>query len=144
MSIVTIAILSLCPMSCTTQNARTIDSIPFTVANNYFAIVDVDSISHYKITSEEEFNKLFNMAAHMGKDGTPTPIDFSKQYAIAVVLPTSNHQTDITDINISPKTDGTACFNYSIKTDSAEMSYSIRPMALVIIDKKYDIPIRFL
>ena len=37
-----------------------------------------------KITTEEEFNKLFGMATIMGKDGKPTAIDFTKQFVLGV------------------------------------------------------------
>lgn len=111
--------------------------VPFEVARNYFfknnsAILP----DNPQITTEEEFNKFFGMATTMGKDGKPTAIDFSKQFVIAVVLPVTDIETEINPVKVEEKGDS-LLYSYEIKKGEKQ-SYSIQPVSIIILDKKYE------
>ena len=59
------------------------NEVAFEVAKNYFFKNDHEIPASPKITTAEEFGKLFGMATTMGKDGKPTEIDFTKQFVLA-------------------------------------------------------------
>ena len=69
--------------------------IPYEIAHNYFVRNDVTALIPAKIVSLDEFERYFGVAAFMGKNGQPTPIDFEKQFAITTVLPETNHSTEL-------------------------------------------------
>ena len=71
------------------------NEVAFEVAKNYFFKNDQEIPASPKITTSEEFGKLFGMATTMGKDGKPTEIDFTKQFVLAIVLPVTNLATEI-------------------------------------------------
>src|SRR5690606_11717534 len=63
------------------------NAIPYVLAQNYFVknTIGEDRNGIYKIETQAAFDELFSPAASMGKDGKPTPIDFEKQYVIAII-----------------------------------------------------------
>lgn len=72
----------------------------------------------------------------MGKGGEATPIDFNQQFVIAVVLPETSVQTAIsTKMLIATKQKITLLYQVD---KGAKMSYTIRPIMLLVVDKKYD------
>jgi hypothetical protein len=89
-----------------------------------------------KIVSEEEFNKLFGMATTMGEDGKPTAIDFTKQFVLAIVLPETDFATEINPIKVEEKGD-TLLYTYNVMKGEKQ-TYSIQPVSIIIIDKKYE------
>lgn len=113
--------------------------IPFTVANRYFVSNEVkDGINVFpRITTREEYDKLFGMATVMGKNGAPTPIDFSKQYVIAVI-------DEITNKNVTLSAEKLTIRNNSItftfrKEVSGETPHTyFRHCLIIIVDKKYE------
>lgn len=113
-------------------------NVPYTVANNYFVNNNIgDTVPPVKVTSKEELEKYFGMATVMGKDGQPTPIDFSKQYVIAVARPVTNTLTVLKPKSLKRAKNGNVVFTYKVKT-KGKQSYSIRPLLMIIVDKKYD------
>ncbi len=110
--------------------------VAFEVAKNYFFKKDQKIPASPKITSEEQFNKLFGMAATMGKDGKPTPIDFSKQFVLAIVLPVTDIDTEIHPLKIEEKGDS-LFYTYDVKT-GGKQSYTIQPVSVIILDKQYE------
>ncbi|MNJ86365.1 hypothetical protein D3C87_38590 [compost metagenome] len=114
--------------------------IPYTVANRYFVNNSVKDggFVYPKITNQEEFEKLFGMAAVMGKDGRPTPIDFSKQFVIAVIDPVTRNSIELTAKSLTKK-ENTLTFTYSRKEEKvSNPSASFRYLLIVIVDKKYE------
>ena len=111
------------------------NKMAFEVAKNYFFKNNQEIPASPKITSEEEFTKLFGMATTMGEDGKPTPIDFTKQFVLAIVLPITNLSTEITPDRLEEQGD-TLFYFYNAKTGEAQ-SYSTQPISLIILDKKY-------
>ena len=111
------------------------NEVAFEVAKNYFFKNDQELPSSPKITTAEEFGKLFGMATTMGKEGKPTEIDFTKHFVLAIVLPVTNLATEINPTRIEEKGD-TLFYFYDAKVGEAQ-SYSIQPLSLIILEKKY-------
>lgn len=118
---------------CKTQQ-QNLSSIPFTEADRYFVRNDVDGRVPAKITKQSEFDSYFGQAAAMG--ALPTPIDFSKQFVIAVDMPDTNLTTTLSPKSLR-KADGHLVFSYSAKQGSAQ-SFTTHPLLLIIVDKKYE------
>lgn len=129
-------------VACTTNKATSAEKsvvsseVPFTVAEHYFFNKGQDIPVNPKITSEELFKQLFGMATVMGENGKPTKIDFSKQFVLAVVLPVTDINTEITPVKVEEKAD-TLFYHYDVKTGEKQ-SFSIQPLSIIILDKKYE------
>ncbi len=113
------------------------ESVPFTVADHYFVNNNVEQLPMGKIESQAEFERLFGMATVMGENGKPTPIDFSKEYIIAVSIPQTSFSTTIEPVSLQKTADGKIVFSYKVNKGE-KMSYSILPSLIVVVDKKYD------
>ncbi|MBQ1666784.1 MAG: pyridoxamine 5'-phosphate oxidase family protein [Prevotella sp.] len=129
-------------VACTANKATSAEKsvvsseVPFTVAEHYFFNKGQDIPVNPKITSEELFKQLFGMATVMGENGKPTEIDFSKQFVLAVVLPVTDINTEITPVKVEEKGD-TLFYHYDVKTGEKQ-SFSIQPLSIIILDKKYE------
>ena len=111
--------------------------VAFEVAKNYFVKNNAEALpASPKLTSEEEFGKLFGMATTMGEDGKPTAIDFNKQFAVAIVLPVTDVATEITPVKVEEKGDS-LFYTYEVTTGEKQ-SFSIQPASIIILDKKYE------
>lgn len=130
--------LVACTTNKTTSAKKSVVSseVPFTVAEHYFFNKGQDIPVNPKITSEELFKQLFGMATVMGENGKPTEIDFSKQFVLAVVLPVTDINTEITPVKVEEKGD-TLFYHYDVKTGEKQ-SFSIQPLSIIILDKKYE------
>ena len=129
-------------VACTANKATSAEKsvvsseVSFTVAEHYFFNKGQDIPVNPKITSEELFKQLFGMATVMGENGKPTEIDFSKQFVLAVVLPVTDINTEITPVKVEEKGD-TLFYHYDVKTGEKQ-SFSIQPLSIIILDKKYE------
>lgn len=111
--------------------------IPYEVAHNYFVRNDVTAPIPAKIGSQEEFERYFGMAAFMGKKGQPTPIDFETQYAITVVLPETNHSTELLAESLID--DGQKLtFIYHVDVAPEENTWTQVPVLLIFVDRQYE------
>lgn len=116
-------------------DSTTGQSVPYTVAENYFVNNSVkDSVPH-KITSKADFDKYFGMASTMGAGGQPTPIDFDKAYVIVVDHSTTRKKTEIIPVRLT-KSGTDIIFDYKI-TEGENMSFSIHPLLILIVDNQY-------
>ena len=111
--------------------------VPFVVAHNYFVRNDAIEPIPAKIVSLDEFEQYFGMAAFMGKKGQPTPIDFETQYAIAVVLPETNHSTELLAESLID--DGQKLtFIYHVDVAPEENTWTQVPVLLIFVDRQYE------
>ena len=111
--------------------------VPYIVAHNYFVRNDVTESVPAKIASQCEFEQYFGMAAFMGKNGQPTPIDFETQFAIAVVLPETNHCTELHAESLVD--DGQKLtFTYLVDVAPKENTWTQVPMLLIFVDRQYE------
>jgi hypothetical protein len=122
--------------SCATVQKDGGKPVDFTEAHHYFVRNDAPIPSNPITTTQEEFDKLYGCAAVMGNDGLPTPIDFSKQFTIGVILPITNDNTEIIPRKLQTTGD-TLTLHYSTKITERNMSWKMQPMSLIIVDKKH-------
>ena len=118
------------------ENHEDSSEVTFEVAKNYFFKNDQQIPASPKITTEEEFNKLFGMATVMGEDGKPTSIDFTKQFVLAIVLPVTDMATEINPVKVEAKSDS-LFYTYEVKTGEKQ-TFSIQPVSIIILDKQYE------
>ena len=124
------------PTEATVENNNAAEEVTFEVAKNHFFKNDQTIPASPKITTEEEFSKLFGMATTMGEDGKPTEIDFTKQFVLAIVLPVTDIATEITPVKLEAKGDS-LFYTYDVKTGEKQ-SFTIQPVSIIILDKKYE------
>lgn len=112
--------------------------VSYTVANRYFVNNTVPDGAFVvpKITTQEAFDQLFGMAPVMGENGMPTPIDFEKQYVIAVVDAVINKSVNLSAKSLTEK-NGVLTLTYE-KIEGQEVSSAyFRHCLIVIVDKKH-------
>ena len=129
-------------VACTNKLAAAVENdeesseVAFEVAKNYFFKNGQVIPESPKITTEDEFNKLFGMATTMGENGKPTAIDFSKQFILAIVLPKTDIATEILPVKLEEKGDS-LLYTYEVKTGEKQ-SFTIQPVSIIILDKQYE------
>ncbi len=111
------------------------NNIPYRVADHYFVSNTVKKLPTAKITTQKEFDELFGCAPVMGKNGEPTPIDFSKEYVIAVSKPETYHSETLTPISLTREKRNRIVFTYKVEIGSKQ-TYTIVPCLLIIVSKK--------
>lgn len=112
-----------------------VTDIPFEEVKNYFFRNDADIPESPVIDSSEQFGELFGAAAFMGKDGQPTPVDFDKEFVIAVVNPVTDCRTELAPESLQ-KVDDELVFTYQ-ETVGEQLSWTMQPILLVKVDRKY-------
>lgn len=113
-------------------------SVPFEKLEHYFAIVDVPSPVTRKITDQAVFDGLFDVGYVMGSQ--QAPLDFGKEFVIAVMYPPTYEETSITPVSLVKGKDGLV-FTYGEKIGVIKSSSS-RPCLLLRVDKQYDEPLQ--
>lgn len=109
--------------------------IPFEEVKNYFFRNDAEAPENPVIDTAEQFDALFGAAAFMGKGGQVTPVDFGKEFVIAVVNPETDCQTELVPESLRME-DGELVFSYD-ETIGEQQSWTMRPILLVKVDRKY-------
>ena len=134
-SLITLLAAGMLTASCATDN----HAVSFSEARNYFFRNDAKQPTELLIIhSQAELEQYFGEAAFMGKGGEPTKIDFSKQFVVAKVLPVTNHLTNISLQRIERSGDKRLTLVWHIAVKPTPQSYSMQPMKLVVLDKKYE------
>lgn len=118
------------------------EPIPYILAKNYFVknTVGEEKNGVHKIESQADFDSLFSAAATMGKDGMPTEINFDKQFVIAIITSTSDLTPTIDSIILEKQGQEIAVTYKEVLGE--KQSYQIRPVAILIIDKQYQGPLK--
>ena len=118
------------------ESDKTGHEVAYEVAKNYFFKNNQEIPASPKITTAEEFGKLFGMATTMGEEGKPTEIDFTKQFVLAIVLPVTEYATEIKPVKVTEKGDS-LLYTFEVKKGE-KLTYSIQPVSIIILDKKYE------
>ena len=109
-------------------------------AKNYFLKNDYPEKELHAliINDETELNKYFGAATKMGKEGIPTKIDFTKNYAVAVIGKTNEYGNTlwVMGIRFENKELEISTTETPIDNDKKQ-SYSSRPTKILLIEKKY-------
>ncbi len=119
----------------TESTASAKSTVPFTEANHYFFRNDAQMPSSPKITTQQEFESYFGMAAVMGDGGQPTAIDFDQQFVIAVVMPVTDIETEIDPEKVELE-DNTLTYTYEVEMGEKQ-TYTSQPISIIILNKKY-------
>lgn len=121
----------------TTEAVSTETTVPYTEAKNYFVknTFPDGELTSAKFDTQTTFDAVLGSATTMGENGKPTPIDFSKQYVIALIGKSSNTATQLAVSGLS-QTDSTLTLKYT-ETVGATQTYSSRPVLLLLVDKQY-------
>ena len=109
--------------------------IPFEEVRNYFFRNDAEIPENPVIDTAGQFETLFGAAAFMGKDGQVTPVDFDKEFVIAVVNPVTDFSTELAPESLR-KVDGELVFSYH-EMIGEQQSWTMQPVLLVKVDRKY-------
>ena len=112
-----------------------VTDIPFEEVKNYFFRNDAEIPESPIIDSAEQFEELFGAAAFMGKDGQPTPVDFDREFVIAVIYPVVDFSIELAPESLRLE-DGKLNFTY-LETIGEQQSWTMRPVLLVKADRKY-------
>ena len=112
------------------------NEIPYTELNHYFVRNGIQCIpENPKIETEDEFFSLFGMASVMGKDGVPTPVDFEKEFVIAVINPVTDINTELSASSLKLEGDEIV-FDYE-ECVGEKQSWSMQPSLLIKLSKDY-------
>ncbi len=126
------AIVTLILTGC---KGRQQERVEYANASGYFVRNDIaDGTIIEKITSKEQLDGYFGIGATMSV--RPTVLDFTKEYAIAVILPLTENSSAI-NIDSLLRSNGKVNLYYSVQTGSPQ-TYTSRPFTLLVIDRKYD------
>ena len=125
--------------SCSSNRTSGDRSVPFTLAQNYFIGNTVGILADTVITDLDRFHQLFGMATTMGPNGKPTPIDFSRQFVIAVAPPETVLATTIQATGLE-RVDEKLVLQYRVE-EGQPQTYTSRPILLVIVDRTHLAPV---
>ena len=122
----------------TTIVQSNITNVPYTEAKNYFVknTYAVGSLKNPKITTREDFERIFGTAATMGTDGFPTSIDFSKQYVIAII-PSSSFKLTTLTVNSLVK-DNREIKLYYKQEEGNQQTFESQSCLVLIVDNFHD------
>ena len=113
-------------------------SVPFEKLEHFFSTTEATSSFTRKIMDEATFDSMFGYGAVMGNQ--QAPLDFTKEFVIAVVNPTTDEITKLNPVSLV-KEKGSLVYTYSEqigeKTESTR-----RPSLLIRVDKQYDAPLQ--
>ena len=122
--------------STATMGVVTTDSIvPYRLAENYFAASD--SLPTV-ITSAKEQEKYLGMATSMGN--TPTTIDWSREFVIPIVLPSTDSSMEIIPVSLR-NTSGGLTLTYRLKQGFSLHGAKMRPFVALIVSRDYLAPV---
>ena len=113
-------------------------SVPFEKLDHYFATTEVTSPTSRKIMDQDTFDNMFGYGAVMGD--TQAPLDFGKEFVIAVVNPSTEDNTKLTPVSLVKENDKLV-FTYSENVGEKTGS-TRRPCLLIRVDKQYDAPLQ--
>ncbi len=113
--------------------------VPYILADRYFVSnkFDQSKLPNPKIASREQFSAIFHGAPVMGENGTPTHIDFAKQFVIAIVPGLTTRKQDLKVISLK-KEGARLMLTYSLTEGEDHPSWTAQYCLIVVVDKKYD------
>ena len=103
---------------------------------NYYVRNDAELPVEAKIDDRATFESLFGMAALMGTDGEPTPVDWDREFVLAVADPSTDLLTTLDPESVRQE-GGELVFTYT-ETVGDRQSYWTLPFLMIKVDRKYD------
>lgn len=107
--------------------------VPYTVAQRYFASIEVEEITEKAITTSREFYNTFGTITGMGTGEQPTSVDFEKQFVISIIAPETSIETVIEIKSLTKTEEGKLLCTYKV-TEGGQLRSFIRPFAILIVD----------
>lgn len=111
-------------------------SVPFAAIQNYFVKDAATLMAQPKMETQESFDQVFGGAAVMGPNGSPTAVDFSKQFVISVALPATDMNTQM-NVKSLTKAGDVLTLSYTV-TIGEKMTYTMQPFIGLVVDKAYN------
>ena len=111
-------------------------SVDYSLAQRYFVKNSAEGRVPGTISSQALFDEWFGPAAVMGQGGQPTPIDFTRQCVIPIDLGIIDTASEIEVLSVEVPSKGKIVVFYRVK-EGEKVSYTMRPCALVVVDKEY-------
>lgn len=112
---------------------QTITTVPYQEARHYFIKNTVNRPVPRHINTASEFSSYFAMAATMGPNGQPTPIDFNTHDVVVYDAGIVQRQLDITPMALS-RTQDKLLLDIHIHSGTA-LGYQMHPFVLLIVPK---------
>lgn len=110
----------------------------YELVKGYFLRNDVDTEDFpIQITSQEQLDQFFGMAAVMGENGKPTVIDFDKNFVIPVVYPETDQETSLVVERFWHTAATELTLSVAAVRGEEHRSFTIRPIKLLIVDNYY-------
>lgn len=111
------------------------NAISFKIADNYFVNNTVDNQLIYlpNISDDEQFNTYFGPAAVMGENGLPSDINFEKEYATAIIYPSTN---ELPNLKVESVTNNNGVITVLYSAKQVEPGEKWREGTILILDKK--------
>lgn len=134
------AVCGVCLSGCLAVKGKSGAAIPYQVAERYFVRNDVAGLPPTTVTSAKEFEQYFGMAAVMGPNGAPTKIDFDKSYVICISAAPTDVDTEFSVESLTKTASDELLLRYRVKCGE-KMTSTMQPLLLLIVDKKYDLPV---
>lgn len=139
-AILSIVVLMALLFGCRSNPAAADQTVPFTVAKNYFVNNSPGVLPDTVITDQARFQEMFGMATTMGPDGKPTAIDFTREFVIAVAPPETNIATTLQATGLH-RENGKLVFSVRINQGQPQ-TFTMRPLLLVVVDRAHLAPVR--
>ena len=112
--------------------------VSYELAKGYFLRNDVDTEDFpIQITSQEQLDQFFGMAAVMGENGKPTVIDFDRNFVIPVVYPETDQETSLVVERFWHTAATELTLSVAAVRGEEHRSFTIRPIKLLIVDNYY-------
>lgn len=89
-------------MLCFTLGLYSQKNVKYELVKGYFVKNNVSSdvMKDYKIMDSSRMNRIFGMAAFMGKNGKPTTIDFKKKFVLFVLIDEMNINVNLKPLSL--------------------------------------------
>ena len=97
-------------------------------------VVTTDSIVPYRLAEN-----YLGMAATMGQ--LPTEIDWSREFVIPIVLPSTDSSMEIIPVSLVRNTSGGLTLSYRLKQGISHHGSEMRPFVAIIVSRDYLAPV---
>lgn len=144
-TLIILALLALLAVvSCrSAQNLPAATRVDYTVAQNYFVRNDVQRFGTMQISTQEQLDSTFGIAAYMGQGGQPTPVDFSRQMVLAVTCKPVDRQVRLEAVGLAMDASRVLTLSYRMEVSGGKLSYTSTPCLLVVTGKRPYTAVKF-
>ena len=116
------------------------EKVRFNEAANYAVRNDAPKNTARVVYDMETFDSIFTATATMREEGRPSLIDFGFEVVVPVVLPVTDHATELKIENVTSQTrkDGQKLLIVAYKAKRGKkLSYNIQPAKILLVSREY-------